>query len=228
MCTLDWPPWASTCPSPTYRRLWGIAWLLSSRPPPPVIQALSCLRSRRSWWYTLGIPVGPMKEDVERARMTSPSLTTDNMNSVFSAIRHCWPSSTRRECSSVPLKTSNWCSGFCWKSKARLRQRFPVVFSSKSKRDSKKIAPSGTFCNLRGAIGSEKRHSTALIFLFFGHWCCWLLFYKTHMPFHCTIKFYYWHWGLHSLQSGGFLLSVVCLGNTILRFHLKMGRFLSV
>lgn len=99
-----------------------------------------------------------MKEDVERAQMTFPSLTTDNMNSVFSAIRHCWPSSTRREYSSVPLKTSNWCSGFCWKSKARLRQSFPFVFSSKSKQDGKKIAPNGTFCHLRGAIGSEKRH----------------------------------------------------------------------
>lgn len=107
-----------------------------------------------------------MKEDVERAQMTFPSLTTDNMNSVFSAIHHCWPSSTRREYSSVPLKTSNWRSGFCWKSKARLRQSFPFVFSSKSKQDGKKIGPNGTFCNLRGAIGSEKRHWTALIFLF--------------------------------------------------------------
>lgn len=109
-CTWDWPPWASTCPSPTCREPSVLPWLLGSRAPPLAIQALICLWSRRSSWCTLGIPVYPMKEDVERARMTFPSLMTDNMSLVFSATRPCWPSSARTECSSVPSKTSKWCS----------------------------------------------------------------------------------------------------------------------
>lgn len=109
-CTWDWPPWASTCPSPTCRELSVLPWLLGSQAPPLAIQALICLWSRRSSWCTLGIPVSPMKEDVERARMTFPSLMTDDMSLVFSATRPCWPSSARRECSSVPSKTSKWCS----------------------------------------------------------------------------------------------------------------------
>lgn len=140
MCTLDWPLWASTCPSPTSRKLWGIPWLLSSQGPPPVIRALSCLCSRQSSWSTLDIPVGPTKEDAERAPMTFPSLTTGYTNFVFSAIHLCWPSSGRKGYSSVPLKTSERCSELCWVSTTPLHQNVPFVCSSKSNHNNKKMA----------------------------------------------------------------------------------------
>lgn len=129
-CTWDWPPWASTCPSPTCRELSVLPWLLGSRAPPLAIQALICLWSRRSSWCTLGIPVYPMKEDVERAQMTFPSLMTDDMSLAFSATRPCWLSFARRECSSVPSKTSKWCCVCCKKEFFSLKKYrpFPKIY----------------------------------------------------------------------------------------------------
>lgn len=108
-CTWDWPPWARICPSPTCREPSAMPSLLGCQALPPAVQVLISLWSQQSSWYTQVIPVTPKKEAVERAQMTSLSQLTDSMSWAFSETRPCWPSTARRECSSVPLKTSEYC-----------------------------------------------------------------------------------------------------------------------
>lgn len=111
MCTWDWPPWASTCPSPTCRGPSASLWLRGLQALPPAAhQAPINLWSLQSSWSTLVTPASPRTEAVARARTTSPSQLIDSMSWACSQTRPCWPSTARRECSSVPSKTSDHCT----------------------------------------------------------------------------------------------------------------------